>query len=67
LDNFNANSQPQFSADDSELIFDRNNEINSVRLDGSGDRKIVQNHDHQGPGRLAQRSRSRVSRVLRHC
>jgi Tol biopolymer transport system component len=43
LDAFNAYSWPQFSADDSELIFDRNNEINAARLDGSGQRQIVQN------------------------
>jgi Tol biopolymer transport system component len=43
LDAFNAYSWPQFSADDSELIFDRGNEINAARLDGSGQRQIVQN------------------------
>jgi hypothetical protein len=34
---------PAFSADGSELLFDRNNEINAVHLDGSGFRRIVQN------------------------
>lgn len=43
LDNFNAYTWPQFSADDSELIFDRNNEIDAARLDGNGLRQIVQN------------------------
>jgi dipeptidyl aminopeptidase/acylaminoacyl peptidase len=42
-DLFNAYFWPQFSADDSELVFDRNNEIDAVHLDGSGFRRIVQN------------------------
>jgi hypothetical protein len=43
LDNFNAYFWPQFSADGTELVFDRNNEINAARLDGVGLRQIVQN------------------------
>jgi Tol biopolymer transport system component len=43
LDTFNAYFWPAFSADDSELLFDRNNEIDAVHLDGSGFRRIVQN------------------------
>ena len=43
LDNFNAYFWPHFSADDTELVFDRNNEIDAVHLDGSGLRRIVQN------------------------
>jgi len=43
LDTFNAYFWPHFSADDSELVFDRNNEINAARVDGSGMRQIVQN------------------------
>lgn len=43
LDNFNAYSWPQFAVGDQELIFDRNNEIDAVRLDGSGFRRIVAN------------------------
>jgi len=43
LDAYNAYFWPCFSADDSELAFDRNNEINAVHLDGSGFRRIVQN------------------------
>jgi len=43
LDSFNAYFWPHFSADDTELVFDRNNEIDAVHLDGSGLRQIVQN------------------------
>jgi len=43
LDTFNAYFWPHFSADDSELVFDRNNEIDAARIDGSGMRQIVQN------------------------
>ena len=43
LDALNAYFWPHFSADDSELVFDRNNEIDAVHLDGSGLRQIVQN------------------------
>jgi len=43
LDNVNAYFWPHFSADDTELVFDRNNEIDAVHLDGSGLRQIVQN------------------------
>jgi Tol biopolymer transport system component len=42
-DSFNAYFWPAFSADGQQLVFDRNNEINAVRLDGSGLRKVVQN------------------------
>ena len=43
LDDFNAYFWPHFSADDSELVFDRNNEINAVKISGMGLRQIVQN------------------------
>jgi dipeptidyl aminopeptidase/acylaminoacyl peptidase len=43
LDSFNAYFWPHFSADDTELVFDRNNEIDAVHLDGLGFRQIVQN------------------------
>jgi Tol biopolymer transport system component len=43
LGTFNAYFWPQFSADGSELVFDRNNEIDAVKLDGTGLRMIVQN------------------------
>jgi len=43
LDNLNAYFFPEFSADGTELVFDRNNEINAERLDGSGLRQIIQN------------------------
>jgi Tol biopolymer transport system component len=43
LDDFNAYFWPDFSANGQELVFDRNNEINAVRLDGSGTRMIVSN------------------------
>ncbi len=43
LDTFNAYFWPHFSADDAELLFDRNNEIDAVHLDGSGFRQVVQN------------------------
>jgi Tol biopolymer transport system component len=42
-DSFNAYFWPHFSLDDSELVFDRNNEIDAVHLDGSGFRRIVNN------------------------
>src|SRR5207253_4450443 len=34
---------PRFSASDQELVFDRDNEIDAVALDGTGFRRIVQN------------------------
>ncbi|HEY7375388.1 MAG TPA: hypothetical protein VIF57_24735, partial [Polyangia bacterium] len=43
LDDFNAYYWPDFSADDRELVFDRNNEVDAARLDGSATRMIVQN------------------------
>lgn len=43
LDSFNAYFWPAFSADGQQLVFDRNNEINAVRLDGSGFRMVVRN------------------------
>jgi dipeptidyl aminopeptidase/acylaminoacyl peptidase len=43
LSTFNAYFWPHFSADDSELLFDRNNEIDAAHLDGTGFRWIVQN------------------------
>jgi Tol biopolymer transport system component len=43
LDDYNAYFWPHFSADDSELVFDRNNEIDAAKIDGSGFRQIVQN------------------------
>jgi Tol biopolymer transport system component len=43
LDSFNAYFWPHFSLDDTELVFDRNNEIDACKLDGSGLRMIVQN------------------------
>ena len=43
LDSFNAYSWPDFSADDQELVFDRNNEIDAAHLDGSGFRRVVSN------------------------
>lgn len=43
LDSFNAYFWPDFSVGDQELVFDRNNEINAIHLDGSGLRMIVAN------------------------
>jgi Tol biopolymer transport system component len=43
LNNYNAYFWPHFSADDTELVFDRNNEIDAVHLDGTGLRQIVEN------------------------
>jgi Tol biopolymer transport system component len=43
LDSFNAYFWPDFSADGQELVFDRNNEINATRLDGTGLRRVVNN------------------------
>lgn len=43
LDSFNAYYWPHFSSADTELVFDRNNEIDACKLDGSGFRMIVQN------------------------
>ena len=43
LDAFNAYFWPHFTLDDGGLIFDRNNEIDTVALDGSGLRMVVQN------------------------
>jgi Tol biopolymer transport system component len=43
LDNFNAYFWPHFSASGTELVFDRNNEIDAIGLDGMGLRRIVQN------------------------
>ncbi len=42
-DDFNAYFWPDFSADDRELVFDRNNDVDAARLDGSATRMIVQN------------------------
>jgi len=43
LDAFNAYFWPKFSADDSRMIFDRNNEINVTDLDGADLRQVVMN------------------------
>lgn len=43
LDTFNAFFSPHFLSGDTELTFDRNNEIDAVLLDGSGTRNIVGN------------------------
>jgi WD40-like Beta Propeller Repeat/Pacifastin inhibitor (LCMII) len=43
LDPFNGYFWPDFSANDQEVVFDRNNEIDAVRLDGSGLRMVVSN------------------------
>jgi Tol biopolymer transport system component len=43
LDDFNAFFWPHFSLDDSELVYDRNNEINAAKINGMGTRQIVQN------------------------
>jgi Tol biopolymer transport system component len=43
LDNFNAYFWPHFSANGTELVFDRNNEIDAKEIDGSNSRQIVQN------------------------
>jgi dipeptidyl aminopeptidase/acylaminoacyl peptidase len=43
LDNFNAYFWPHFSANDAELIVDRNNEIDALTVQGSSIRMIVQN------------------------
>jgi Tol biopolymer transport system component len=42
LDTFNAYFWPSFSADDTQLVFDRNNEIDAATI-GAGMRMIVQN------------------------
>jgi dipeptidyl aminopeptidase/acylaminoacyl peptidase len=44
LDLLNAYANPVFSPDDSELYFDRNNEIHGYRLDGSGGLRYVVNN-----------------------
>jgi Tol biopolymer transport system component len=43
LDNFNAYKYPSLSPDAQFVVFDRNNEINVTRIDGSGQRYVVQN------------------------
>jgi Tol biopolymer transport system component len=43
LDDFNAYQWPAFSADGTQLMFDRNNEIDVTLLDGTGFRYIVKN------------------------
>jgi Tol biopolymer transport system component len=43
LDDFNAYFWPHFGADGSELVFDRNNEIDAAKIGGMGFRQIVQN------------------------
>jgi dipeptidyl aminopeptidase/acylaminoacyl peptidase len=43
LDNFNAYFFPHFTLDDTGLVFDRNNEIDTVALDGTGMRMVIQN------------------------
>ena len=43
LDTFNTYAWPQFSADDSEIVFDRNNEIDAIRRSDGEFRYIVQN------------------------
>lgn len=40
---YNSFFSPTFTADDSELMFDRNNEIHAVHLDGTGMRYVVNN------------------------
>jgi len=42
-DPFNGYAHPQFTADDTRLVVDRNNEIDVFKLDGSEQRMIVQN------------------------
>lgn len=43
LDDFNAYKYPSLSLDGTEVVFDRNNEINAHMMTGSGQRYIVQN------------------------
>jgi Tol biopolymer transport system component len=43
LDDFNAYRHPSLSADGSVVVFDRNNEIDAINVDGTGKRYIVQN------------------------
>ena len=43
LDDFNAFFWPHFSADGTELVFDRNNEIDAAKIIGMTQRQIVQN------------------------
>lgn len=43
LDGFNSYAYPHFSADDSEIVFDRNNEIDAIRRSDGEFRYIVQN------------------------
>ena len=43
LDNFNAYKYPSFSANGTEAMFSRNNEIDAQRLDGGEQRYVVQN------------------------
>ena len=43
LDDFNAYFFPHFTLDDTGLVFDRNNEIDTVALDGIGLRMVIQN------------------------
>jgi Tol biopolymer transport system component len=43
LDDFNAYKYPTLSPDGSEVVFDRNNEIDAVHVDGTQQRFVVQN------------------------
>jgi Tol biopolymer transport system component len=43
LDTFNAYKYPAMSADGTQVVFDRNNEIDALKLDGTGFRYVVQN------------------------
>jgi Tol biopolymer transport system component len=43
LDDFNAYFFPHFTLGDTGLVFDRNNEIDTVALDGAGMRMVIQN------------------------
>jgi Tol biopolymer transport system component len=43
LDDFNAYKYPSLSLDGTEVLFDRNNEIDARKIDQSGQRYVVQN------------------------
>lgn len=43
LDDFNAYKYPSLSLDGTQVVFDRNNEIDARKMDGSGQRYVVQN------------------------
>jgi hypothetical protein len=43
LDTFNAYKYPSLSADGTEVLFDRNNEIDAIKVDGTAKRYVVQN------------------------